>query len=430
MYSTTGSPSTISEQRVSSNTDKDFSSTHSLPKVQYDIVRIGVPTVSTTPVPVLKPKPERTTSRQPRGSSPPPPLPSPVKAQAEPGLPPAQLRGLSDQPSRCLLRSPGLLRIDHPATQRPSRARGQDEGGGSDGAPVRAHAQKCSEGGASPEPTYIRVLQPTESEAPRRESEARRRKRRDSHHPNRHPHPHGPWSLPLDPPVPRPPVTEERARLRKQEVSGPAKETTRTSQRQRSSQPQAAKEDGGKDESKSTAKPFKVYYFEPKRKRQRKNSTEVNSAHDHRNRFATERVQLTTNRPPGRARVDQPQRAPRILSDTPRRNHPQALRSAVPSKAPHQSTTREAFQPSRPTSKSPFLRHQPNVGTATPSANIIPGTTQRVPAAVRPTRSPHVRSTRPPPPARSTPLVEPFSLPPGDSFEELIFQPLEIRRIN
>ncbi|GIX72839.1 uncharacterized protein CDAR_72331 [Caerostris darwini] len=471
-----GSPSTISEQRVSSNTDKDFSSTHSLPKVQYDIVRIGVPTVSTTPVPALKPKPESTTTRQPRyrglsfvtGGQ----RQQSTSTTAKPSKKPRQNQAFHLRNSVGFQTSPPGAFSDRraysgsttPPPNDPAEPAGRmkvEDAMALRFEPTRRNAPRAEHLQSPPTSAPLQSLTTNRIRSTTKRIRSTTTKKARSTSPK--PTPPRAVVPPSRSPRPSgPPVAEERARPRKQELSRPAKETTRTSQRQRSSQPQVEKEDGGKDESKSTAKPFKVYYFEPKRKRQRKNSTEVNSAHDQRNRFATERVQLTTNRPPGRARMDQPQRAPRILSDTPRRNHPQVLRSAAPSKAPRQSTTRRPSNPQdqprrgsaratassttprtratttapttgHPNKKpwySPFLRHQPNVGTATPSANITPGTTQRVPAVVRPTRSPLVRSTRPPPPARSTPLVEPFSLPPGDSFEELIFQPLEIRRIN
>ncbi|GBO08408.1 hypothetical protein AVEN_16002-1 [Araneus ventricosus] len=159
--------------------------------------------------------------------------------------------------------------------------------------------------------------------------------------------------------------------------------------------------------------------------------------------LVSERVQATTSSPPWRARGDHPQRAPRVLSESPRRSQPSVARSATPS-APIQgitgltnnqdrsrrgrarvislqtanpvSTTQVIPTVQSPSKKpwySPFIRHQPNVRTTVLTTN-------------------NYRATSTPSLARSTKAipVQSFPLPPGDSFEEVIFQPLEIRRIN
>ncbi|GFQ96198.1 uncharacterized protein TNCT_65331, partial [Trichonephila clavata] len=191
----------------------------------------------------------------------------------------------------------------------------------------------------------------------------------------------------------------------------------------------------------TTAKPFRVYYFEPKRKKARKSDLATDSPSGQRNRIATERAQITTSTPTWRARTNPPQRSPRILNNPPRRDPPSTARSVTSSNPPRntltnnqdrsrrgrarplsaQTTSTAATTSSvlstRPSGRKPwyipFIRHQPNVRGTVSSVNGQ-GTTAT---------SSTVRSTRPT-------LVETFPLPPDDSFEELIFQPLDIRRIH
>ncbi|GFW19736.1 uncharacterized protein TNCV_1606261 [Trichonephila clavipes] len=153
-----------------------------------------------------------------------------------------------------------------------------------------------------------------------------------------------------------------------------------------------------------------------------------------------ERAQITTSTPTWRARTNVPQRGPRILNSPPRRNQPSTARSVTSSSPPRNTLTsnpdrsrRGRARPisaqttstaatssvlsTRPSSRKPwyipFIRHQPNVRSTVSSVNG-----QEITATSSTARSTRLTS------------VEAFPLPPKDSFEELIFQPLDIRRIH
>ncbi|CAL1285060.1 unnamed protein product [Larinioides sclopetarius] len=466
---------------VNSIAAKDFKPTESLPKLQHDFVRINAVTPPTTPA-IAPPSPlanPATTTRRPRYRGVPLILMSSTvqkgylqvdfdlgKSQKSEGAKSGDLVSLSFVTNKPTV-PPKTVPPPSPTTSRKPR---QNQGFhlrnsiGFQTIPPAAFLDRRSLPGLTTSAPDIKAI--TEEEMrmdqvfrfePTRKNAARADHLQNLPTPGVTPAYTIQWFRPTTrqarltstkPTVPRTiPSTRSPRRLEERVrpvPSLPLKETNsrnRNSQRQRSQLLTEAEQD--KSASTSTAKPFRVYYFEPKRKKQRKNNLTTDPPQTPRDRIATERVKSTTSIPLWRARGDHPQRAPRVLNESPRRNQPSIARSATPS-APiqgingltkHQDRSRRgrarviSLQTASPVSTtqaiptvhlpskkpwySPFIRHQPNVGTTVLTTN-------------------NYRATATPSLSRSTKAipVDSFPLPPGDSFEEVIFQPLEIRRIN
>ncbi|GFT67045.1 uncharacterized protein NPIL_405491 [Nephila pilipes] len=436
---------------VNSGTDREsIHPTVSIPKLKHDFVRIGAPVFSTTPVTSAAPvaKPEITTTKRPRyrglsfvPQNRPAPSPLPVPPSTAPSLPPTTSRRPRQQQGFHLRNSLGFQTI-----------------------PPRAFSDRRSI------PVSTPLATSPSSEAPLRMNEAmvlhfeptRKNAAKVDHLQS--------LSTTATSPAGGVAINRYRATTKRGRVTTPASQVTKlfTS----TSSPRQAGFNGGQrprsptrevnlgersfqrqrsqplveaklieSTTSTTAKPFRVYYFEPKRRKPSKNDLPTDSPSGQRNRIATERVQITTSAPTWRSRTNPPLRGPRVLNNIPKKDQPSTVRSATSSSPTHniltnnqdrsrrgrarplsaQTTSTVATTSSvlstRPSSMKPwyipFIRHQPNVRAAVSSENAQGSTST----------SSTARSTR------ST-SVESFPLPPGDSFEELIFQPLDIRRIN